>query len=330
MGNSYSNPFTATLKGILNLFESKQPIGVLGPNDRIDGKTCLVTGANSGLGFAIAIQLAQRGGRVIMACRSGIPEAGESVKKESGSDLIEMVKVDLSDIDSIHELGDQLLDRDIRLDILVCNAGVVPAGSRKTKQGFDEMFMVNYLANYIFLNRIWTDGLLNRNADNLPRVVVISSESHRSGTDLDLDGLGVYSEYKMGKVVGLYGYYKLLLNTMVTQLSRGWNIAHNTHVSVHLICPGAVNSKIAKEAPVLVQPLLKLVFGLFFQRPAVAAKPVVYLCCSPEIEGKTDIYLHMSTAKEMDSRATDQEIGTALITRTAELVAPFDQAGSLS
>ena len=58
---------------------------------RIDGKTCLVTGANSGLGKAVAIDLARRGGHVLMACRSGHPDAGEDVRAASGSDRVQML-----------------------------------------------------------------------------------------------------------------------------------------------------------------------------------------------------------------------------------------------
>ena len=84
---------------------------------RIDGKTCLVTGSNSGLGKAVAIDLARRGGHVLMACRSGHPDAGEEVRAASGSDRVEMLRVDLSDMRSVHRLCDELHDRDTTIDI---------------------------------------------------------------------------------------------------------------------------------------------------------------------------------------------------------------------
>ena len=65
------------------------------------GRTCLVTGANSGLGKATAILFAKRGARVLMACRSGIPEAGQDVIAQSGNRDVQMLEVDLSDLDSI-------------------------------------------------------------------------------------------------------------------------------------------------------------------------------------------------------------------------------------
>ena len=76
--------------------------------DRMDGKTCIVTGANSGLGFALATDLAKRGGNVIMACRSQIPEAGEKVKALSGSEKVSMMRLYLSELDAVHAFCDTL------------------------------------------------------------------------------------------------------------------------------------------------------------------------------------------------------------------------------
>ena len=71
----FDNPIVAAMAGFLDLFRKQELSDRLKDTDRIDGKTCLVTGANSGLGFAIAVDLARRGGHVIMACRRQIPEA---------------------------------------------------------------------------------------------------------------------------------------------------------------------------------------------------------------------------------------------------------------
>ena len=84
MQEKYSNPFSATLTGIMDLFRKHEPSGTLKLTDRFDGKTVLVDGASSGLGFAVAVEVARRGAKVIMACRSGIPGKGEEVKNGPG------------------------------------------------------------------------------------------------------------------------------------------------------------------------------------------------------------------------------------------------------
>ena len=106
------------------------------PDVRIDSQRCLVTGANTGLGKAVAVDLARRGGHILMACRGGHPHAGEEVRRASGSDRVEMLRVDLADLRSVHELCDNLRDRRARLDIAVLNAGLMPARARRSHEGF--------------------------------------------------------------------------------------------------------------------------------------------------------------------------------------------------
>ena len=91
----FNNPIVATLTGIKDIFRKQQFMHRLTENDRADGKICLITGANSGLGFALAVDMAKRGAHVIMACRRQIPEAGEKVKALSGSEKLTMMHLDL-------------------------------------------------------------------------------------------------------------------------------------------------------------------------------------------------------------------------------------------
>ena len=86
----YHTTTGAILGAIGQRFGNKHRLGTLTADERVDGKTALVTGASSGLGFATAVGLARRGARVIMAVRSGIPEQGEAVKQASGSPAVEM------------------------------------------------------------------------------------------------------------------------------------------------------------------------------------------------------------------------------------------------
>ena len=314
------HPVKAMLHGILDLFGKKTPIGKLDKEQRIDDKVCLVTGANSGLGFAIAQQLAERGGKVIMACRSGIPEAGEKIKDLSGSSQVEMMKVDLSDIDSIMNLVQELKNKEIKLDIAVFNAAMVPSGSRKGKSGLDEMFMVNYLSKFLLVNQLLKHEIIPIKDDTIPRILFVSSESHRVNRPIDIQQLGIYEEYTMSKVIGFYGYYKLLLNTFAAELERRLNTEKTTKCAVHVMCPGAVNSNIAKESPAIFKPLIKVIFSLFFALPTKAAEPVLYLACSPEIEGKSHIYLHLMQQKQMDDKALNVDNGEKLWKKSEELL----------
>ncbi|NNC94833.1 MAG: SDR family NAD(P)-dependent oxidoreductase [Chitinophagales bacterium] len=340
----YNNPFSATFNGIAQIFQKQERIGKLSESDRLEGKTCMVTGANSGLGYAIAVQMAERGAHVIMACRSGIPEAGERVKMESGSDKVEMMKVDLSSFETIDRLVEGLVHPlnpppagetgAPEIDILVCNAAIVPKQSRKTVNGFDEMFQVNYLSKFYLVNKLLQAGVIrnsefagNYDQNKGPsRIIFVSSESHRSGQDIDFDRLGVYEEYTIGKTISLYGYFKLLMTTFANELSRRLNKNDKIEVAVHALCPGPVNSNIAKEAPGIFKPLIGLIFKIFFRDPKTAAEPVMYFACSEEMGENTTRYLHLMAEKEMDERSKDPASGKKLWEKSEALVGSREKA----
>lgn len=313
--DSYNNPVSATFNGILDLFRKKVPIGELRDDERLDGKTCLVTGANSGLGRAVALQLVQRGARVIMACRSGIPEAGEALKSETGSDLIEMVKLDLSDLNAIKACCAELKEKQIKLDRVVLNAGLVPQKPQQTKQGFDMMFGVHFVGNMQFVLQLLKDGTIpnasyagNAISGETARIVFVSSESHRSGTPIDFATFGEPVEYSAMGSIAQYGHSKLVMTAFAMELSDRLQSADGVDVSVHALCPGPINSNIAREAPALFKPILGAVMGVLFASPEKAAAPAMYLTVSSDIEAQTGIYLHLMAKKSPAPQACDPAV----------------------
>jgi NAD(P)-dependent dehydrogenase (short-subunit alcohol dehydrogenase family) len=322
----FDNPVVATMTGILDLFRKQKLSERLSDQDRIDGKTCIVTGANSGLGYALAVDLAKRGGNVIMACRSQIPEAGEKVKQASGSENVLMLRLDLGDIASVHAFCSTLKEEKVRCDLLILNAGVATPKARKTSSGLDEIFQVNYLANFILLHLMLRNGTLpnhtcsgNRRADDpVPRVVFISSDSHQGSSAIDYDEFGKFFEYGIKKGMNNYSYYKLVLNTMAVEFSRRINRT-GTDVSMNVICPGPVNTNIIRSAPGVVRIILRGIFSITFQSPEKAAKAVVYMAISPDYEGKTGEYLHMFNIKKMDPKVYDETEGRKLWEYSAEV-----------
>lgn len=316
----YNNPFTATLNGIRDLFKKRERVGELQPDERLDGKRVLITGASSGLGLATAKALAQLGAEVIMAVRSGIPEKGEEVKKASGSENIHMLHVDLSDFGSIRKLVKEIKEKFKKIDILICNAAVVSKKARMAKSGFEEMFSVNYLAKFILVNLILKEDLFIKDRKSLPRIIFVSSESHRNPEKFEWEDFGKFREYGMGKSVERYGYYKLLMTTFARELSRRLNPDGHPEFSVFALCPGPVNSNIARETPAVFQPLLKLVFKLFFRSPERACEPVVYLAASKDVEGKPNDYLFLMSRKPVDEKAGNPENGKKLWMKTTQLL----------
>lgn len=319
----YKSPVKATITGIRDLFKKHVAAGELKESDRFDGKRVVITGSSSGLGFATAVEMARRGAEVIMAVRSGIPGKGEKVKQKSGSDKVSMMQVDLSDVDSIMAFCEKLKAEHGSIDILVCNAAVVPKKSRKTAQGLEQMFMVNYFSKFLLVNTLLEMDIFRKNEGRIPRIIFVSSESHRNPKSFDLEGFGEYREFRIRKVMELYGHYKLLMTTFANELSRRLNPREKTEYSVFALCPGPVNSNIAREAPKIFQPLLKLTFSLFFRSPEKACLPVVYLAASKDVEGKAIDYLFLMSRKEMDEKALDPGNGKELWIKSEKLKNSF-------
>lgn len=332
-GVGHKNAASATLTAILDRFSGAGKIEGAREDDRLDGRCCLVTGASSGLGKAVAIELARRGAHVVMACRSAIPEAGEEVVRRSGSDDVEMLHVDLADLQSVHRLADALRDRGRRIDVVVLNAGLMPAKSRRTEQGFEVMFGVHFLANRLLVERLLADGVvvpaggaegamgaIDAKEESTPRIIFVSSESHRSAAPIDFDRFGEFVDYGIRDGMAQYGSTKLHMCTLASELSRRLNPDDAVRVAVHALCPGPINSNITRDAPRLLKPILDVVLGIFFQSPEKAAPPVVHLACSGSLEGETGIYLHMMRRKDPSPEAMDPRNGALLWQKSAKLL----------
>lgn len=317
----YQSPAGAIFTGVKDLFIRKNKAGEIRDTDRLDGKNVLITGANSGLGYAIALLLAKKGAGVYMACRSGIPEKGEKIKKISGSENVHMLSVDLSDLMSIEALVKDISGRNIKFDIIICNAAMVPRQSRKTELGLEEMFTVNFLSKYLLIRRLLALNCIRSGPSQQGRIIFISSESHRNPEKFDWENFGIYFPYGMGRTVERYGYYKLLLTTFACELSHRLN---GSGISVFALCPGPVNSRIAREAPWLLQPVLKMVFWIFFRSPLKAAEPAVYFAVSPDVTGRNFDYLHLMSRKEVDPKASHPDNGKKLWDLSEQLLKKYN------
>ena len=320
----FDNPVIAALTGFYDLFRKQELENRFSDSDNFEGKTVLITGANSGLGFAIATEAAKRKGKVIMGCRRQIPEAGEKVKKLSDSEKVEMRYVDLSKINTIHDFVNSLKNDAIHPDVIFLNAASAAPKSRKTESGQDELFLVNYFSNFILVNLLLHEKVIQPDKLKQPRIIFISSDSHRGSSGIDYNEFGRYFEYGVSKAISNYSYFKLVVNTFATELSRRINKT-GTLVQVNCICPGPVNTNIIRETPFLIRIVLRVVFSIIFRSPKKAVQPVIYLASSDDFYNKTNEYLHMFIPKRMDEKVYDKTEGLKLWNESARLWKKLDK-----
>ena len=162
----------------------------------LSGKTVVVTGANTGIGKHTALDMAARGARVILACRSGkktLPVV-EEIKKKTKNSQVLFMELDLASFDKVQRFVDEFLESENRLDILINNAGMVTTGEdtpQLTEDGIEMTLMVNHLG-HMFL----TEQLLDLIKKSGPgsRIVTVSSMGHNYANPSafkDLDNLKV-------------------------------------------------------------------------------------------------------------------------------------------
>lgn len=306
-----SGPFSAMAAALRDIRDKSDMIPPSPPSERMDGKVCLVTGANTGLGKAIARELAARGATLILACRSGIPETAEWITAQTGNANVRMEHVDLADLTSVDALADRLAAADVRLDRLILNAGLMAQTAQKSAQGFEKMFAVHFLANQRLSMRLVESGVVPRNKG--ARIIAVSSESHRSSPPLDMDTFGQFTPHTMKGALKQYGHSKLALSLMIRKLAANLRgDGESPEISVFHLCPGPVNSSIVREAPAVMRVVIGGIMGAMFPSPAKAIGPIIYLACSPELKGRTGEYMHLMRFKPPSEEAQNDAYAEAV------------------
>lgn len=239
----------------------------------------VVTGANSGLGLATTRALAHRGGHVILAVRDrekGRRAAAKITAEQPGASL-EVRRLDLADLDSVHAFARQLRLDHTRLDVLINNAGLMAPPRSVSPQGHESQFAANHLGHFALTGLLL--GLLTDGTD--PRVVTVSSTNHRQGKIHfeDLTGERSYSP------MAFYNQSKLANAIFGWELHRRLTEAGSPVRSV-LAHPGYTATNLQTSAP---GGMVKLLFGRILiplaQAPEQGALPQLYAATDPRAAG---------------------------------------------
>ncbi|KAG9274941.1 retinol dehydrogenase 14 [Astyanax mexicanus] len=271
------------------------------------GKTIIVTGANSGIGRATAVELLRRQARVIMACRSQerAEQAAQEIRQEAGPEQGELLVklLDLASLGSVRSFCDEIIKEEPRIDVLINNAGIYQCPYTKTEDGFEMQFGVNHLGHFL-LTHLLLD-LLKRSAPS--RIVVVSSKLYKYA-DINFDDLN--SEQSYDKAFA-YGRSKLANLLFTLELGRR---LEGTGVTVNALTPGIVRTNLGRHIyiPFLVKPLFSLVSWAFFRTPEHGAQTSIYLACSPDVEGVQGKCFADCHEEELLPKATDEEVAKKL------------------
>jgi retinol dehydrogenase 12 len=256
------------------------------------GRTFLVTGGNAGIGLATATELARRGGRVHIACRS--KSKGEAavaaIAAQTGSDQVLLHQLDLASLASVRQSAQDFIALGEPLHVLINNAGI--GGQRGiTADGFELQFGVNHLGHFAF-----TQALLPLLGESgAARVVTVASDSHYQAKGIDFEALRSRTKSLIG--MREYAVSKLCNVLFAAELDRRLADSDVTAYSLH---PGVVASEIWRRVPwparqILTSRMLTIEQG---------AQTSLYCATSPEVAGESGKYFDKCQVTEPSKAVT--------------------------
>lgn len=248
------------------------------------GKTMLVTGANSGIGYQAALELARHGAYVILGCRSAAKGAAavEQLRRDAPGANAELAVLDMASLASIRAFAAEFLRREMPLDVLINNAGVMALPQRElTDDGFERQFGTNHLGHFA-LTGLLMPALLRART---PRVVTVASLAHRNGR-IDFNNLQSEHSYKPWEAYNASKLANILFARELDRRAReaGWPLIS---VAVH---PGVSRTNIISNGPGatgLKAKVLNLVGPILMQSEAMGALPTEYAATMPGVQGST-------------------------------------------
>lgn len=268
-----------------------------------EGKTCLVTGATSGIGKEIASGLAGMGATVVLTGRSKekCEAALQEIRAKTSDARVSCLVADLSSQASVRQLAKEYADTHRRLDVLVNNAGAFLAKRATTVDGMEYTLAVNHLAPFL-LTGLLIDII---RASSPARIITTSSVAHR-GARIDFDD--IQFEKKPYSGIRAYGQSKLANVLFTKELARR---LEGSGVTANCFHPGAVRTNLLQGNPWHYR-LIWNAAGSFFLSAEKGADTAVYLASSPDVEGVTGKYFVKREQAEPSAEADDREAAARL------------------
>ncbi|GLD52980.1 dehydrogenase/reductase SDR family member 13 [Lates japonicus] len=275
---------------------------------KLKGKTAIVTGSNTGIGKATALDLAKRGARVILACRN--KEKAEAacfdIRRESGNNDVVFMQLDLASLKSVSSFAETFLKTEPRLDILINNAGVMGPG--RTEDGFGLALGVNHLGHFLLTNL-----LLERLQQCGPsRVITVAALLHRFGK-IDFPLLASKKDLVSGQSTwhNFQAYCSSkLCNVLFTRELA--NRLEGTSVTCYSLHPGVIYTEICRSLSPWQQLLIMPFAKLFFMDPEGGSQTTLYCALQEGIEPLSGRYFSNCALQQVGAKGRDDALAKKL------------------
>ncbi|KAL7630165.1 UNVERIFIED_CONTAM: hypothetical protein RMT77_019697 [Armadillidium vulgare] len=294
--------------------------GVCTCTNQLTGKTVIVTGASAGVGKEAAFDFAQRGARVILACRN--MEKAEIVKdwivSSTGNKNVICHHLELSDLDSVRKFAKETIQREKRIDILVNNAGTFSGARQLSKQGYELTLATNHYGH--FLLTILLLDIIVKSAPS--RIINVSSLNHKfPGFDLD----DLHFERRTYGSVAAYRQTKLCNVLFTNELARRLTEKGIENVSVNSLTPGVVKTEIYNKEGTFWLWLFSRVLHRAAKSEKLGAQTTIHVAVSDEGGKVSGEYFVDCKIAPTSQRAKDENLARELWRVTEEEVGLTDK-----
>lgn len=274
-------------------------------------KIVVITGANTGIGFATAQAFIQDGQHVILACRN--PQKAEHARTELeklGTGKVEVIALDLNSLQNIQDTANSLLQKYEKIDVLVNNAGIMTPNLERTDDGFEKQIGVNYLGHFL-----WTLKLLPAvQKSEAGRIINLASMMHLMGS-IQLNQFRADDVHKYNGVIR-YGNSKLanlLFSHTLAEKLKGTSTTSN---ALH---PGGVDSEIYRELPKYQYKMIKL----FLIPPTKPAELIKKMALDPAWAKRNGEYVSLQAPAIQSSKAKNKKLAHELYDATYAMLKDY-------
>lgn len=281
-------------------------------DDDCRGKLVVITGATSGIGYVTARKYASHGANLL--CINRNREKSEALKREIEAEFgveFDYRLADLSILDDIHRVANELLQLDRPPDVLIHNAGIYLTKKELTPDGLEKVFVIQYLSSFI-INFILMDRLKSlANA----RIILVNSEGHRfAAWGLRLDDLN----WEKRRYSGLKSYGSAKLSQLLTMLVFNENFK-DSGVSINAMHPGAVKTETGQDNGRFYKWYKRNVIDRSLKSPEISADALYYIGVSEEVKKVSGKFYNLTTEEEPAPPALDREVADELWNISLEL-----------
>ncbi len=289
-------------------------------NTLLAGKTCLVTGANSGIGKALSLALAGYGARVVMACRDRLrgQNTVSEIKRKTGNPNVELLLMDLCSWNSIRNGVLGFKEKYTRLDVLINNAGVLLFKKKITEDGVEAALATNYLGPF-FLTNLLLELLI---ASAPSRIINVVSEG-LSKKPFQINNLFARGTYKPLTAYTQSKQAEILFTFELASRLRG------TGVTANCFYPGLVKTNLGKAQRGFhrfTYFLLTGLLGFLFSPMEEGIKPGIFLAAAKKGGSLTGRFLKRRKNKIIATSAYNKEVARRLWAETEKITDSFPLA----